>query len=224
MAAPLYEIINNGQGAGGLMCPPGHPNHSYVVYGYWGGRVKPVNGPDMVSNIGYLIKDENNDVPAGVKAQAQKIMADAKLVCSEAWVRHVYSYFRNSYSPDGVNRNVSASISANKCVCRCGDEFLGERSLSRHLETHNRSHYPVTTPLPPATHHLGYLCVREYFPDHEPREDLIADPGNGYGNHPCAKCGLHVQYESRKDALCVVISGPSRWTYNAECPEGGNHE
>jgi hypothetical protein len=223
MAQTLYKIVNDGQGSGGFLCPPGHPNHLYTVEGYYGGRVKPVNGPDLIAGLGYLIADEYHDVPPELRARARKIMRDAELTCSEAWVRYVYGYFRNSYSPDGVNRNVSDAISSSRLHCACGREFWREAELERHLDGTGPSHYKVTVPLPPAGHHLGYLCVREYFPEHEPRLDLIADPGDGYGAHPCAKCGQLVQYEARKDALCVVTSG-SRWTYNADCPEGGNHE
>ena len=85
-----------------------------------------------------------------------------------------------------------------------------------------RADRAVTLSLPPE-HHLGYLCVREYFPDHQPRLNLIADPGHGYGAGTCSKCGQRVQYEARHDALCVVTSG-ARWRYDPDCPRGGQHE
>jgi hypothetical protein len=232
MANPLYLIKHDGQGSGGFLCPPGHPNLSYSVEGYYGGRVKPVSGPDLIAGLDYLIRDEYGDVPATVKAHAGQIMRDAELACSEKWLREVYGYFRNSYSPDGVNRNVSDAISSSKVHCRCGAEFWNRRGLESHLsrlttaETYD--HFEIATPKPPPEHHLGFLCVREYFPDHEIRLDLIENPAAtrpGYGAHSCPKCGQKVQYEARCDAYVVVtvnIGGP--WKYNAECPGGGTHD
>jgi hypothetical protein len=219
MATPIYRIINDGQGCGGFMCPPGHPNHSYVVHGYYGGRPRPVSGPNLIASLDYLIKNEYGDVPPDVQARAREIMDRAELTCSESWLRNVYGYFRNSYSPDGVNRNVGDSISSSRLHCECGEAFWSEPGLNRHLvnSTEREDHGRLPTPLPPPEHHLGYLCVREYFPDHEPRLDLIADPGDGYGAHPCLKCGKTIQYEARYDAWCVFGSGPA-------CPEGGQHE
>jgi len=236
MAKPLYVIKRDGQGSGGFLCPPGHPNHFYAVEGYWGGRVKPVTGPDLIAGLDYLITNEDSDVPADVQARAQRIMDSAELTCSEAWVRNVYGYFRNSYSPDGEDRNVSHAVSTGKLHCRCGEEFWNGKGLAAHLSRHQTAftafgvsvpvapgHGQVYPPLPPAEHHLGYLCVREYFPEHTPRLDLIADPGQGYGSYPCLKCGKRVQYEARVDGFAEVIPG-ARWRYVIECPAGGQHE
>lgn len=82
-------------------------------------------------------------------------------------------------------------------------------------------------PIDPARH-LAVLTVREYFPDHEPRLDLIADPGHGYGASPCTKCGEKVQYEAKFDKLAKVTTrmdgrGMTHWTYETDCPEGGDH-
>lgn len=76
--------------------------------------------------------------------------------------------------------------------------------------------------------HLAVLCIREYFPDHEPRLDLIADPGKGYGAWPCTKCGERVQYEARLDKWAKVTTrmdgtGMTHWTRSGECSEGGDH-
>lgn len=51
-------------------------------------------------------------------------------------------------------------------------------------------------------HHGGYLTVRKYFPDHEPRVDLI-ESGGGYGSWECRVCGQRVQYEARIDGFAV---------------------
>lgn len=235
MSKPLYIIKRDGHGSGGFLCPPGHPNHFYTVEGYYGGKVKPVSGPDSIGALDSLIADEYGDVPAHVKADAQRIMDSAQLTCSEAWVRSVYGYFRNSYSPDGTDRNVSHAISTGKLRCQCGADFWNRRGLDSHLAGHQAgvTAFGVTAVITPghgeaaplrlpADHHLGYLCVREYFPDHQPRTDLIADPGRGYGSYPCDKCGTRVQYEARYDAWCVVQTMPWKWT--PDCPEGGHHQ
>lgn len=185
-------------GSGSFLCPPGHPNHDYSVYVYYartpGGTVNVAKRSGGPDCI-QSVDGTAADVraPADVRAQAQRMLDTAKLRCSEAWVRNAYGYFRNSYSPDGRNRSVSDAIIYK----------VGRR--------------------PPAEHHLGYLMVREYFPDHRPRLDLIAKPGNGYGAWPCVKCGERVQYEARKDAWCKVISGAAR-TYEDRCPKGGHHD
>jgi hypothetical protein len=86
-------------------------------------------------------------VPEPVKARARRLLEASAVECSEDWVRSVYAYFRNCYSPDGVDRNVS------RCVIPKGDD-----------------------PTPEPTRHLAYLCVRSHFSEHEPRVDLIKDP------------------------------------------------
>jgi hypothetical protein len=89
----------------------------------------------------------------------------------------------------------------------------GDRNVSNAISDHSDSL--------PAERHLAVLCIREYFPDHEPRLDLIADPGKGYGSYPCVKCGERVQYEARFDALAFV---KPHGGYGTECPRGGKHE
>ena len=55
--------------------------------------------------------------------------------------------------------------------------------------------------------HLGYLTVKQYFPDHEPDLDLIAGKGTLYGSKPCIYCGKSVQYEARWDRWVVYPHG-----------------
>lgn len=76
------------------------------------------------------------------------------------------------------------------------------------------------TPMDPERH-AAVACIREYFPGHAPRLDLIADPGDGYGSRTCAACGKRVQYEAKFDALAVVSTrmdgtGMTHWSYNTE--------
>lgn len=90
----------------------------------------------------------------------------------------------------------------------------------------------ATNPSPPVpidpARHLAVLTIQKYFPSHTPRLDLIANPGKGYGAWPCVKCGAAVQYEAKQDKLTKVSTrmdgeGMTHWTYETECPEGGDH-
>jgi hypothetical protein len=166
-------------GSGSFLCPPGHPNHDYSVYVYYARTPGDTVNVSLrsIQSVDGTATDEH--APADVRAQAQGMLDRAQLKCSEAWLRNVYGYFRNSYSPDDGNRAPE--------------------------------------------HHLGYLHVREYFPDHRPRLDLIQNPAKGYGAWPCIKCGERVQYKARKDAWCKVTSG-AKWTYDDRCPKGGLHD
>jgi hypothetical protein len=230
--APVFRIVRTGKGMGGFLAPPGHPDHFYEMREYYPRGNRTVNignrrEADGYSSLSGVLEDERGEYPASIKRQAQRIMDDAELICSEAWVRSVYGYFRDSYSPDGTDRNVSNAISTSKLHCQCGADFYNRRGLDHHLadkETGFRfSHYEIPKPLLPAERHLGYLCVRSYFPDHQPRTDLIADPGTGYGSYPCVKCGKRVQYEARQDAFAEVLAG-LEWRVSTDCPGGGKHE
>lgn len=88
---------------------------------------------------------------------------------------------------------------------------------------------PIEVPssMPPERH-AAVALIREYFPDHEPRVDLINNPGKGYGAYPCSKCGEVVQYEARFDAHAILhtrtIPGKgTEVTYTTECKVGGKH-
>jgi|SRR5215469_2873528 len=229
-------------GSGSFLSPPGHPNLTYSIYGYHSpGTGKPrtnrPSGPDAIFSLDGLAEDEGGYYPKADVEKAKRLLAEARTEPSELWMRYVYGYFKNSYSPDGKNRNVSDAVTyhpgdedVHKCACR--QTFKSQQALIGHIAGKRRDlpgrtgqllHHQTTPskPLPPE-YHLGYLLVKEYFPGEQPRLDLIADPGEGYGAHKCAKCGEHVQYESRHDAFCVVKTQP--WSYNPVCPaDGGRH-
>lgn len=136
------------------------------------------------------------EIPEALKEEARGLIEQAEPVESDLWVRSVYGYYRNMFlNPDLVTDEWKSA----------GDLFLG-----RTMQESDRD----------PQRHAAVLHIRKYFPEHEPRMDLIADPGQGYGNHPCTKCEQLVQYEARRDALMPVAyreNGPS------ECPEGGPH-
>lgn len=188
----FYKISLEG-GSGSFLCPPKHPRHTYSLHEYVSSRGRKVIG---IFGVDYALNPEANASPA-LRAQVEKIMSETASEPSDLWIRFVYGYFRNSYAPEDLSRNVTRS---------------------------------VTDPgnsLPPGRH-LAVLMIQEYFPDHQPRTDLITDPGKGYGSWPCNKCGERVQYEAKLDKLAVVSwrmtgYGGTVWSYAAQCPEGGDH-
>lgn len=303
----FYKIMSGEKGgSGSFLCPPGHPRYSYSLWEYESPRHRIECGIGAIDNA---LTDEADASPA-LRRAVQKIMDEAELVPSEMWIRHVYDYFRDSYAPENLDRNVSNAITHNPAkivvnatrkaladtyknndsfmddpnycdgskrpmrAARRGYEVTGKRDgsevfvyaladdgtrygalhlLEDHAETLTdngftdvriepvqrrdgefipervRATVPVKVDRIDPGRHLAVLCIREYFPDHEPRLDLIEDPGNGHGGGKCGKCGARVQYEARVDKLCEVTTrvdgtGMTHWTRNPECPKGGDHE
>ncbi|WP_189112229.1 hypothetical protein [Pilimelia terevasa] len=167
-------------------------------------RVVTYAGPRSNKAIGlaglsYAADAANSWIPEHVRRHAQQLIRDADRTPSELWVRHVYGYFRNMWTHDGRPWQSVSSLISGR---------------------------PVDAP---EDHHAACVFVRQFFPDHQPRTDLIADPGKGYGSCPCTKCGQRVQYEARHDVLCVVTtrltgSGITIWSYSSVCGAGGKHE
>lgn len=190
--------------AGSFLCPPGHPNHFHHIEA---GRR---DDPDLFAGLDYALRPDSDDVPESIRARVQKMFDDAQLVCSEDWVRSIYAYFRNCYSPDGKDRNTSRALIV-------GQPWYVDKG-SRY-DTLNRSDEALAADDPRVipTHHLAYLMVRSYFPDHEPRLDLIETPP-AWGQKPCIKCGTNLQYEAAVDGWAIPI------TDVRDCPQGGLHE
>ena len=63
----------------------------------------------------------------------------------ESWLASVYNYFRHCYSKDGISRDVNN--------CTTYGKFWGNAELEE---------------LEDPTHHLGYMLVKQYYPNHEP--------------------------------------------------------
>ncbi len=137
-------------------------------------------------------------VPAPIRAAARKLIADAHLVASELWIRSVYGYSAGTYHAESGEGDYSGLVYQYK---HPGVAFPPER-------------------------HNAVALIREYFPEHEPRLDLITNPAKGYGSNPCDKCGERVQYEARLDAFAKPIESPSLGPtkYETECSKGGAHE
>jgi hypothetical protein len=223
-------------GSGSFLSPPGHPSLAYSIYGYHSsGKGRPntnrASGPDLIMGIDGLAEDEGGYYPKWAVEKAKRLLAEATTEPSEEWIRHAYGYFAHSYSPDGVDRNVSNALSSSKLHCACGETSYNQRGLNHHIDTARArmrgpkggkirgsgGHYQVPSPTFPPEHHLAYLMIKSYFPNATPRLDLIAHPEGLYGTRECSKCHERCQYEARWDKWAVFGKGP-------DCPQGGDHE
>ena len=299
----FYRIKDGSPGS--FLCPPGHPRHTLSLWEYESPRHRNEIGIGAIDNALSVKADASPEL----RARVQKIMDDAVLVPSEAWIRSVYAYFRDSYAPEDGDRNVSRAITHNPAgivasaarkaladtytnndslrddlnyrdgsvrplrAARRGYEVTARHDgsevfvyaltddgtrygalhlLEDHAETLTdngfadvrieepqtcdgvfvpervRATVPVKVDRIDPARHLAVLCIREYFPDHEPRLALIDNPGKGYGSYPCTKCGESVQYEAKLDKRAKVTtrmdgSGMTQWTFATDCPEGGDH-
>lgn len=198
----IWRIKAGKGGAGSFLCPPGHPALTHTLEGFHSSgdgvpQVTRASGPDYLGGIGDHAGQLPDYVPGYIKAHADRLHASAVLVCSPDWVANVYGYFRNSYSPDGEDRNVSNSVIYKPGACaKCGGRadaapHVAGRPTPRWVKS---SWHKFTPPeRPPAERHLGYLCVRSYFPDHVPDLALIDGRGILYGQRPCVHCGAGCQ-------------------------------
>lgn len=180
--------------SGSFLCPPGHPMLSHGI------EDGPWDNPSLIAGLDYALKNEYGDVPERIRAQVQKLYDEATWVESELWLENVYGYFRNCYAPENGDRNVS------NCI------------VWREPKPAKEGEAPEIVPAkPPAERSLAFLHIRQYFPDHRVRPDLL-DRKDLYGTKPCEKCGGRLQYEASVDAFAEAI------TARRECPEGGLHE
>lgn len=129
------------------------------------------------------------DASAELRRTVQRIMSEPLPQPSEMWLAMVYGYYRHMWLPQDGSRNAV--------------DLISQRDTE-------------VSDLPPERH-AAVAAIREYFPGHEPRTDLIENPGRGYGAWPCVKCGRRVQYEPRFDALAEFGTGPA-------CTDGASHE
>ncbi len=127
------------EGMGNAFNPPGHAEHNYSLKEIERGREVGF------SSLSYAAGPETTWVPQDVKERCRKLLADNPGNFTDAWERECYAYWRNCYSPDGIDRNVS-----NLVISRDGS-------------------------LPPERH-AAFLHVKSFFPEANPRLDLIQNP------------------------------------------------
>lgn len=133
-------------GMGSFCTPEGHADRS--------NHIVEMRGGHEMGSMSITAAAEADYLPARVKSTAQKILRLQSLNVTEEFISSCYAYFRNCYSPDGMNRSASSClIPGQNCT--------------------------PDKPLPPE-HHLGYLMVKEYDPNHTPRLDLIENPPTSF--------------------------------------------
>lgn len=217
-----YKVMSTGGGVGGFLCPPGHWNHTYSLEEYASPRGRKVIS---ICGIGYALNPDSGAAET-VKTTVRRIMERATLVYSDLWVRQVYGHFHNMYLPESGSRDASDLLSVSLIADERTRAHLATlpkeqvKEMTREERADIRARYvaEVRAEMDPERH-AAVAFVRKYFPDHEVRLDLIADPGKGSGSYPCTKCGQAVQYEARVDALAVF-----RQANGEQCPKGGSHE
>lgn len=121
--------------------PVGHPSYFYSIQE---GRGRNAGA----SSIPFAASCEW--MPTEVRKVAQSLL-DAYTPPTgqerEAWAKALYAYFRNCYSPDGINRSTT------DCIVAAGPG-----------------------PIPMPEHHLAYLAEKAWYPDTTPRLDWITIP------------------------------------------------
>lgn len=100
MSQIKFEIVR--EGMGGFLNPPNDAEHTFSL-------VAKRRGREIAA---YSLREalKANEVPEDVKERIRALLDEHKPVFTEEWEHSVYNYFRNCYSPDGINRNVSDCI------------------------------------------------------------------------------------------------------------------
>lgn len=113
VGASNYYLVNDG--AGGFLNPPGQAEHNYSVQEYRGGHA--------VGFMSLSYAAESDYLPSKVKLVARRKLESAQgNPTDEAWIQSVYNYFRNCYSPDGINHNAGD--------CLIGKDYPAENHLA----------------------------------------------------------------------------------------------
>jgi len=129
--------LNDTDGCCSFLCPPGHANHKYSIV------LKSKNGRELlgffaISTIAYG-EICGMPVPKAVQQKAQKILKTTRYYFTLEWCHQVLRYFRDCYSPDGIDADV------NHCI------IDSTRDPIEHQDCH-----------------LGVMHIRKYFPDYKP--------------------------------------------------------
>lgn len=170
-----------------------------------------MRNPHTISSVDSAASEESAEyLPTEIVRQARRLLSTAQLIRSELWERQIYSYFKNCYSPDGIERRADRLL----IVGMPWYVDKGSRYSSLNKSDEKLS---ATDPRVTPEHHAAFLLVKSYFPEAEPRLDLIQDASGGYGQKACTKCGQALQYEAKVDAFAEAI------TARLDCPNGGRH-
>ena len=132
------RIVN--EGMGGFLNPPGDAEYNWSVRSVRSGR-------DNYSSLRYALTEPYY---VSIKADIERKLVENPPQFTTDWEQQVYAYFRNCYSPDGTERNVS--------VCVITSPWYNCPRFNPRF-------------------HLAYLHIKKFFPDYEPNLDLIDNPG-----------------------------------------------
>lgn len=104
---------------GSFLCPPEHANKKYHIIEKRGGHEVGSCSIEFVAN-----EHEEGYFPLAVKRVASRYLKDFPGdVKNEEWIKEVYRYFKNCYSDDGINRDVS------DCVINTNDHVFPQFHL-----------------------------------------------------------------------------------------------
>lgn len=156
------RLVNSGHGMGSFLDPPNSPQAQYEVHMWYGAH--RTREADCIMSLEGALKDP--DVPESIKRRIRKLFEDADMRPTEEWLSQVYGYFKNCYSPDGVDRNVSRCLIVT--LAKQQPQREGERYRVGSFGEHAYGDDP-----PPIETSLAVIYVRHWFPDHEPRADLL---------------------------------------------------
>ena len=122
------------QGMGGFLNPPFHPEHTMSVQGrdFSMSLSAAASCMELCKNV----RDRARDI------LEKYVPPPLQSPTIQDWIHQVLGYFRNCYSPDGVDRNCS------HCIITQSDN--AER--------------------PPIDHHLGVMLVRQFYPHFTPND------------------------------------------------------
>jgi len=139
------KIVNSGMG--GFLNPPTHPEHRLSVQS----KKKNSFSMSLSAAIDCRYLDD------ATKQEAKDILDNWKKlplndITVQDWIHHVLGYFKNCFSPDGVDRN------ANNCLIWIEKDAKNYGSKWCNFERNYNNH-------------LGVMLIRKYYPEYEINEN-----------------------------------------------------
>ena len=147
---------------GSFLDPPNSPQRQYRVIGW--DRPHRTREPDFSMSLEGAL--DSDWISEGIKRRIQALYDCADMQPTEEWLSSVYGYFKNCYSPDGKDRNVS-----NCLIVRLAKQQPQREGERYRIGTFREQ--PYGDELPDPNKALAVMHIRKFFPDHEIREDLL---------------------------------------------------
>jgi hypothetical protein len=146
----MYRIETGPKrGAGGFLCPPGHPMHTSGVYGYDNrGEMNESTSLEYAADCPWIPFRVRREAAAMLAAwQANRMPLESEPV--QAWILQVLGYFRNCYRGNGAEP---------ECW------HAGKLNI-------NASRDPMAN----VEAHAGVRLIRGYYPEFEPTAEHFAN-------------------------------------------------